>query len=62
MDKLLETVTFRVSPKDKQSIAQMALALSVEAKKRIDSAELYRKAVREFIDRHGREEKPADSA
>ncbi len=53
MDKLLETVTFRVSPRDKQCMLQAALVLSIEGKKRIDSAELYRKAVKEFIDNYG---------
>jgi hypothetical protein len=55
--KLLELVNFRCSPEDKKVIVQAALMMSIEMNRKVDAAELYRKAIAEYIDNYGLRQK-----
>jgi hypothetical protein len=55
--KLLELVNFRCSPEDKKVIVQAALMMSIEMNRKVDAAELYRRAIAEYIDNYGLREK-----
>lgn len=55
--KLLELVNFRCSPEDKKVIVQAALMMSIEMNRKVDAAELYRRAIAEYIDNYGLRQK-----
>lgn len=57
IESLEEAVNFRTTASMKKIIVQAALLKSIEMNRKVDAAELYRRAIAEYIDNYGLRQK-----